>query len=598
MEVEDNMEDADDNLFGSDQEGSDGEEELIDSGVIAPLMKNEKEEGTKEEKVEVTAEELFGSDNDEKEEREEVTAEGLFGSDDDEAEEKGAGDDGKSRFTDRQQDLDDLFGVKEESSAEALVPVVQPITVSKLCLGERVALKEDSIAIRMPNFVKIAPTCFEPETLDVDEELKALGGAATIIRWRYKRDENGEIEIGNDGLPQRESNARLVKLVNGTYKLLVGEATFDAVMNNTEKRYAYVQTKSAMDPDDPHCDVETKDDTVLECAGVISQQLVLRPEKGASNINNRNIEAIKDKYGVKKEVKQMYENISNPITAQNARAKLEEEEIRREKKRKDNAKEGFGSGYKYTSSVRRPAMNSAYLDEANTDYDNVNISELKKSKGRDQDGKKRSKQKNEEEESGFIDSEDDEDVEEYFEQEEESDEEGEGEDLYSKKKGAKGSSQPADRDQKPEREQKEYVDDGGAEDDDESDDESFGDEDEVSDNSGDSEEGDEGEEGEDDDGEKKSNKNGKDKRHKDKSSSSKKDKKDKKEATSSSQKEKGGKRLKEKRSRDEEVEVEEEEGSTAGAEGGDIIEEGEDEEEAPLVNKRPRRMIVDSDDDE
>lgn len=247
MEVEDNMEDADDNLFGSDQEGSDGEEELLDSGVLAPVITNEK--GDDEEKEE--------EKNEGMEEEKEETAEGLFGSDDDE-EEEGAGDDGKSRFTDRQQDLDDLFGVKEESSMEASVPVVQPVTVSKLCLGERVVLEDNSIAIRMPNFVKIAPTCFEPETLDVEEEIKSMGGAATIIRWRYKKDENGEVEIGDDGLPVRESNARLVKLVNGTYKLLVGEATFDAVMNKTEKRYAYVQTKSAMDPDDPHCDVETK----------------------------------------------------------------------------------------------------------------------------------------------------------------------------------------------------------------------------------------------------------------------------------------------------------------------------------------------------
>ena len=57
-----------------------------------------------------------------------------------------------------------------------------------------------------------------------------------MIRWRYKLDYNGDIELDNDGQPVKESNARLVKLMNGTYKLLVGDATFYTSIHKTEKR--------------------------------------------------------------------------------------------------------------------------------------------------------------------------------------------------------------------------------------------------------------------------------------------------------------------------------------------------------------------------
>ena len=63
-----------------------------------------------------------------------------------------------------------------------------------------------------------------------------LGGATSVIRWRYKTDYKGDVELDNDGQPIKESNARLVKLKNGTYKLLVGDATFHTSIHKTEKR--------------------------------------------------------------------------------------------------------------------------------------------------------------------------------------------------------------------------------------------------------------------------------------------------------------------------------------------------------------------------
>lgn len=63
-----------------------------------------------------------------------------------------------------------------------------------------------------------------------------IGGATSVIRWRYKVDENGDFVIGQNGEPEKESNARLVKLYDGTFKLLVGDATFFTAIHKTEKR--------------------------------------------------------------------------------------------------------------------------------------------------------------------------------------------------------------------------------------------------------------------------------------------------------------------------------------------------------------------------
>ena len=44
----------------------------------------------------------------------------------------------------------------------------------------------------------------------------------------------------------------------------------------------------------------------LRTVGTVQQLMALRPEKGASAVNNRMTEAIKDKYGVKRYVRQEF----------------------------------------------------------------------------------------------------------------------------------------------------------------------------------------------------------------------------------------------------------------------------------------------------
>ena len=195
------MEDND-NLFGSDNDEEDekkerGQQEDSDDDDM-------KIEGAKGKKTEDSA--LFGSDDDEEEDGDVEKEEKEDRDEDDED-----GEDGKSRFTSKQQDLDDLFGADNSDPLFTAPAIIKkPISVSKLCIPIRNVLPDSSacMAIKMPNFVKIAPTCFDPQTLDVEEEGRLMGGATSVIRWRYKVDINGDAEIGADGEPVRESNAR------------------------------------------------------------------------------------------------------------------------------------------------------------------------------------------------------------------------------------------------------------------------------------------------------------------------------------------------------------------------------------------------------
>ena len=71
-----------------------------------------------------------------------------------------------------------------------------------------------------------------------------------------------------------------------------------------------------------------------------------------------------------REVKKEHENYHNPEQQQNERARLMEEELRKDRKRKALISEGHGAGYSHATRVptggRRPGMNAAYMAEDST----------------------------------------------------------------------------------------------------------------------------------------------------------------------------------------------------------------------------------------
>ena len=399
-----------DDLFGSDNED---EEEVVKTEEQPSIAVTATTEDVnivsepKEKEVEVKVQtssssheeegDLFGSDDEDEEKDQEK------GGDDDDDENNASPShrkDGISHEMDvpssapKENELDDLFGDEGETTFSPSVVKKKTVSIANLCLPERTKLPDSStcIAIKMPNFVKIQTEGYDVETHNAEAEAAALGGIMSVIRWRIKRDANGDVMMGENGKPLKESNSRLVKLSDGSYKLLVGESTFQASLHTTEKRYAFVHSKSIHpetmggSSNGEDIDVKAKAENVFECAGIVQQHFVLRPDGVGSMVHNKMSQAIKEKYLANKRgtAKQFLLDVKvAPEVELNARAKQEEEELRKERKRKQQEREGGASYYQTSSSrfaSRRPSMSAAYLNDDGDElqYDDVNISELKK----------------------------------------------------------------------------------------------------------------------------------------------------------------------------------------------------------------------------
>lgn len=76
--------------------------------------------------------------------------------------------------------------------------------------------------------------CYHP--VYNSQEADEFKFTTNIIRWRHKRDILGRVEGGERGLPQRETNTRLVKWSDGSMQLLVGDEAFDVGEHSIDRR--------------------------------------------------------------------------------------------------------------------------------------------------------------------------------------------------------------------------------------------------------------------------------------------------------------------------------------------------------------------------
>jgi RNA polymerase-associated protein LEO1 len=95
-------------------------------------------------------------------------------------------------------------------------------------------------AMRIPNILTIERKPFNPLKFSEDvrngfKELKTtqakqavqLMNPENVIRWRFKKSEEGQILTGDDGRPQYESNSRIVEWEDGSRTLFVGGEAFN-----------------------------------------------------------------------------------------------------------------------------------------------------------------------------------------------------------------------------------------------------------------------------------------------------------------------------------------------------------------------------------
>jgi hypothetical protein len=146
------------------------------------------------------------------------------------------------KLTKKEGDLDQIFGKIADSKANLQSDRVKTVTNININKTMRIQQQNNSYSVRTPNFIKIQNKPYKSKSYDkaYEEELygKAVG---TIVRWRNKTDDHGNIIIDRDSQkPLVESNARLVKWKDGTYQLVVGDSIFNLKIIPTQNRLIYL----------------------------------------------------------------------------------------------------------------------------------------------------------------------------------------------------------------------------------------------------------------------------------------------------------------------------------------------------------------------
>lgn len=126
-------------------------------------------------------------------------------------------------------DLDDILGARDaDEVTKSPTKDTKDRSMSKMVLPYTYKSKagDSSIFVRTPNFIKIQSAEYSRLSYNPDQERQFFDGATAVIRWRLKRDADGEVVCDTDGIPVKESNARMVEWSDGSMQLVVGDAVF------------------------------------------------------------------------------------------------------------------------------------------------------------------------------------------------------------------------------------------------------------------------------------------------------------------------------------------------------------------------------------
>jgi RNA polymerase-associated protein LEO1 len=129
-----------------------------------------------------------------------------------------------------ENNMDFMFEEGEGEGGAQSSQSKQLATHAKICIPESTKISEQvhTFSLRLPNFLKMQTNPHNKLAHHESAEAAQFQGATSMIRWRHKLDQKGEVELDDKGLPVRESNARLVKWSDGSFQLLVGQEVFDS----------------------------------------------------------------------------------------------------------------------------------------------------------------------------------------------------------------------------------------------------------------------------------------------------------------------------------------------------------------------------------
>ena len=237
---------------------------------------------------------------------------------------------------------------------------------------------------KLPNVVAIQPSAFDEADYDEKEEEETYKGYVhNMIRWRYKKDDNGNPMRDERGLI-RESNTKLVKWSDGSFTLHIGKEAFD--IQNVDSStgsgfsglngYVYQSQKATFQTDENDSDNDDEDDlqnggTVLECIGPVGSRFVAKPSSLQSESHKSLTVAVRQRTVKRAKIAQ-YMTEEDPEKLKQERIKYNEDAEKLKQRKRATGGGSRGGG-------RRPGMNKGYL-EADDDegYDTVNLRAMKK----------------------------------------------------------------------------------------------------------------------------------------------------------------------------------------------------------------------------
>ena len=329
-------------IFGDDEES---EDEKINQKVSSTLESNdndifgdddESEDDHVNRKISTTKSkntDLFGDDDESENEQINVNRKisntknnDLFGDDDDEDEDDADEDDlvieSKDDFIDDEYDkperqnsdtslnnkkssneLDQIFGEKDEDII---------IDRSKINLKfkniSHISSNNLTYSIRIPNFIHIQSNEYNSKTHKREEDIKDLADNVTsVIRWRYKKDNNNNLILNNNNKPIKESNARLVKLSDGSLHVIIGDTILHSNIASTDNTYVYAQQKNINEltlnetnatkiDNNNNNNNSNNNKTSLECIGIVPNRINLQASTIKSNSHTLFANKISDKF--------------------------------------------------------------------------------------------------------------------------------------------------------------------------------------------------------------------------------------------------------------------------------------------------------------
>lgn len=332
-----------------------------------------KEEKTEDKKTQEDNSKLFSSDSEDEDKPEDAKKdsptekdkemEDLFGSDYDSEEEEFKASGVKESPSKRNNE--DLFGDEPERSGAAeeggysdtmwLPKTPKPSKTAKVFIS------------KMPNILRLVQEPYTKESIRAemdnpsDETLYR-----NYVRWRYKRDSaTGRVLLDDEKRPLRESNAKLVQWEDGTFSMFVGREALTLSKQKLANSFLFVNETASDNPNFQDSDeMAPGQESVLECHARLKEKFTIRPMTTSSKSHKSLTMSMRAKHN--KGVQKLKEYISelDGEREQEQRVKITDEKLRLQNRKKAR------QGYEYDRH-RASRMDAQFLEEGYDamDYD-------------------------------------------------------------------------------------------------------------------------------------------------------------------------------------------------------------------------------------